>query len=378
MIKIKLSSSSISNKSLKYFNQAIIRNETSNFGENVEVFKAQLENFLTNNYSVALLNSATSALHLALVNLGIKSEDEVICQSFTFAASAFPILYQNAKPIFVDSELDTWNICPNTLELAINDRIQKGKKPKAIIIVHSYGMPAKMDEIIEISKRHAIPIIEDAAEALGSQYKKRKCGTFGEFGIISFNGNKIITTSGGGALICKQKEDLEKINFLANQAKDQAPHYEHSALGYNYSMGNILASIGRAQMEVLSENIKRRRRINKFYTKLFKNIEGVKLFIEPHKDFYSNHWLSCILINPILSSFTREDLRLAFLKENIESRPLWKPLHLQPIFKDSGFYGTTISENLFKNGLCLPSGSNLEQKDLDRISRVVERLLNKG
>ena len=296
----------------------------------------------------------------------------------TFSASANPITYQGATPIFVDSETDTWNMCPIALEEAIKDSISKNKKPKAIIVVHLYGMPAKMDEIVAISKKYEIPLIEDAAEALGSTYKGKNCGTFGDFGILSFNGNKIITTSGGGALVCKTEESKNKAIFLATQARDNAPHYQHSEIGYNYRMSNIVAGIGRGQMEVLSKHIGYRRANNKFYQELFRNIKGVTVFEEPNENFYSNHWLSCIIVEEEIAGFSREDLRLSFEKDNIEARPLWKPMHLQPIFKDCDYYGTDVSEKLFNNGLCLPSGSNLTVDDRNRIKESLYKLLKKN
>ncbi len=317
------------------------------------------------------LNSATSAIHLALILAGVEEDDLVICQSFTFSASANPITYQGVKPIFIDSENDTWNMSPIYLEEAIVDKIAKGKKPKAVIVVHLYGMPAKMDEISIIAKKYNITLIEDAAEALGSTYKGQKCGTFADYEILSFNGNKIITTSGGGALVCKTEKDMKKGIFLATQARDEAPHYQHSHIGYNYRMSNIVAGIGRGQMEVLDEHIGLRRKMHEFYQELFKDVEGIKVFKEPNKDFFSNHWLSCVVINESITGFTREDLRLALEKENIESRPLWKPMHLQPVFKNSLYYGRTVAEDLFTNGLCLPSGSNLTDDDRDRIKTTI-------
>ena len=299
----------------------------------------------------------------------------MLCQSFTFAASAFPITYQGAKPIFIDSEKDTWNMCPLALEEAIQDKIKKGKKPKAIIVVHLYGMPAKIDLISAIAKKYDIKLIEDAAEALGSSYKGQQCGTIGDFGILSFNGNKIITTSGGGALVCKNEEEKEKAVFLATQARDNAPHYQHSEIGYNYRMSNVLAGIGRGQMEVLDKHVSLRRKNNQFYRELFKDIDGIAVFKEPNNDFLSNHWLSCIIIDEEKTGFTREDVRLQLEKDHIESRPLWKPMHLQPVFNGCEYFGKKISENLFEKGLCLPSGSNLNPKDLERITLSIKKLL---
>ncbi len=330
-----------------------------------------MKTYLNENIEVAALSAGTAALHLALIILGVKYDDEVICQSFTFSASANPITYVGAKPVFVDSEPETWNMCPKALETAINDRITKGKKPKAIIVVHLYGMPAKLNEITEIANRYEIPLIEDAAEALGSTFKGQKCGTFGEMSILSFNGNKIITTSGGGALVCKTKEQKDKAVFLSTQARDNAPHYQHSEIGYNYRMSNISAGIGRGQMKVLNDRIEARRKNHQFYLNLFENFEGVTVFNEPNSDYFSNHWLSAIVIDEKKAGFNREQLRLALDQENIESRPLWKPMHLQPIFESAPYFGGNVAEELFKNGLCLPSGSNLNEEDLERIKNVI-------
>ncbi|MDR6516367.1 dTDP-4-amino-4,6-dideoxygalactose transaminase [Chryseobacterium camelliae] len=320
---------------------------------------------------VVALNSATSAIHLALVMLGTGSEDEIITSSFSFVASANPIVYCGATPIFIDSENDTWNMCPVALEEAVKDRISKGKKPKAIIVVHLYGMPAKMNEILKIAEEYDITVIEDAAEALGSSYQGKACGTFGRFGILSFNGNKIITTSGGGALVCHNQEDKDEAVFLSTQARDHAPHYQHSHIGYNYRMSNIVAGIGRGQMEVLNDRVQARRKMHDFYISIFRDIKGVNVFSEPTADYYSNHWLSAIIIDPEIAGKTREELRMALLEENIESRPLWKPMHLQPVFSESPYYGTDVSEKLFENGLCLPSGSNLTEADRKRIADVI-------
>lgn len=371
MKRILLSSPHIAANELKYVESAMNRGEVSNYGENIEAFESSLGDYLKQHVFIAGLSSGTSALHLALIQLGVSKGDEVICQSFTFSASANPIVYQEASPVFIDSEPDTWNMCPYYLEEAIKDRISKGKKPKAIIIVHLYGMPAKLDELLTLAKNYEIPVIEDAAEALGSIYKGKKCGTFGDFGVLSFNGNKIITTSGGGALVCKTKDDKQKAIFLATQARDDAPHYQHSQIGYNYRMSNIVAGIGRGQMEVLDKHIQLRRQNNQFYKDIFSDFDGVEVFTEPNSDYFSNHWLSCITINEKLAGFNREDLRLKFLEDNIESRPLWKPMHLQPVFKNSPYYGEKISETLFNNGLCLPSGSNLSLEDLDRIEKII-------
>ena len=295
----------------------------------------------------------------------------------TFSASANPIAYQGATPVFVDSEEDTWNICPIALEEAIQDRIAKGKTPKAIIAVHLYGMPYKVTEVHAVADKYNIPVIEDAAEALGSTYKGQAAGTFGRFGALSFNGNKIITTSGGGALVCQSKEDQNQTVFLATQARDNAPHYQHSQIGFNYRMSNITAGIGRGQMEVLNDRVAARRAMNQFYQDLFADIDGVTVFTEPSEDYFSNHWLSAIIIDPKLAGKTREDLRLALLEDDIESRPLWKPMHMQPVFENAPYYGGSVSEQLFENGLCLPSGSNLTDEERARISTKVKEVFGK-
>lgn len=369
--KIWLSSPHMGGNELKYIHEAFDANWVAPLGPNVNNFEDDLKTYLNENVEVAALSAGTAALHLALIILGVKYEDEVICQSFTFSASANPITYVGAKPVFVDSEPGTWNMCPKALETAINDRITKGKKPKAIIVVHLYGMPAKLNEITEIANRYEIPLIEDAAEALGSTFKGQKCGTFGEMSILSFNGNKIITTSGGGALVCKTKEQKDKAVFLSTQARDNAPHYQHSEIGYNYRMSNISAGIGRGQMKVLNDRIEARRKNHQFYLNLFENFEGVTVFNEPNSDYFSNHWLSAIVIDEEKAGFNREQLLLTLDQENIESRPLWKPMHLQPIFESAPYFGGNVAEELFKNGLCLPSGSNLNEEDLERIKNVI-------
>ncbi|GAA4151405.1 DegT/DnrJ/EryC1/StrS family aminotransferase [Chryseobacterium ginsenosidimutans] len=369
--KIWLSSPHMGGNELKYINEAFAENWVAPLGPNVNGFEEDLEKFLGEDTKVAALSAGTAALHLALIECGVEAGDEVICQSMTFSASANPIAYCGATPVFVDSEPETWNMCPAGLRQAIGDRIQKGKKPKAIIVVHLYGMPAKMDGIISIANEFDIEVIEDAAEALGSTYKGQPCGTFGRFGVLSFNGNKIITTSGGGALVCHTQEDKDKTVFLSTQARDNAPHYQHSHIGYNYRMSNIVAGVGRGQMEVLDSRVEARRSMHDFYVDIFKNIDGVTVFSEPSSDFYSNHWLSAIMVNPQITGKTREELRMAFLEDNIESRPLWKPMHLQPIFKNAPFYGGGVSEKLFNDGLCLPSGSNLTEEEKLRIAKVI-------
>lgn len=374
--KIWLSSPHMGGNELKYIHEAFDANWVAPLGPNVNGFESELETYLEADVHVAALSSGTAALHLALVECGVGAGDEVICQSMTFSASANPIAYQGAIPVFVDSEPYTWNMCPIQLREAIRDRFSKGKKPKAIVVVHLYGMPAKMDEILAVAGEYEIPVIEDAAEALGSTYQGQACGTIGHYGVLSFNGNKIITTSGGGALVSHRIEDKQRAVFLATQARDDAPHYQHSEIGYNYRMSNICAGIGRGQLEVLSARVAARRRMHQFYTDLFIGVAGVHVFSEPSEDYYANHWLSCVVLDPTKTTggITREDLRLALLEDNIESRPLWKPMHLQPVFASAPFYGTDrVSEQLFDNGLCLPSGSNLSNADRERIAKVVKR-----
>lgn len=373
--KIRLSTPDLSGIEHKYITEALNANQVSVYGENLNVFETVLENYLGEHKKVAALSSGTAAIHLALVMAGVKQNDEVLCQSFTFSASANPIAYQGATPVFVDSEPDTWNICPKFLEIAIQDRIANGVKPKAIILVHLYGMPAKMDVIVAIAKKYEIILIEDAAEALGSTYKGQKCGTFGDYGVLSFNGNKIITTSGGGALICKSQEEKSKAIFLATQARDDAPHYQHSHIGYNYRMSNIVAGIGRGQMEVLENRISSRQGMHKFYQAIFNDTKGITVFNEPNSNFTSNHWLSCIVVDESITGYSREKIRLHLAEKNIESRPLWKPMHIQPVFAGSRFYGNGFCENLFKKGLCLPSGSNLTDDDKERIKIALHTII---
>lgn len=387
--RIYLSLAHMSGCEQDFIKQAFDTNWVVPLGPNVDAFEKSLEQFLIENsdncqlsivncqlnHSVVALSSGTAALHLGLVQLGVKPGDEVICQSFTFAASANPIAYQGATPVFVDSEADTWNMSPVLLEEAIKDRFRKtGKYPKAIIPVHLYGMPAKMDEIMAIANRYEIPVLEDAAEALGSEFKERKCGTFGEFGVLSFNGNKMITTSGGGALICRTEEQAERVMFYATQARENAPHYQHTRIGYNYRMSNICAGIGRGQMTVLDEHIARRRAIHSLYTRLLRAIPGITVQQNPAPEFNSNFWLTCIQVDPEKAGFTREDIRLHLADENIETRPLWKPMHLQPVFSQSPFYGDGTSEKLFDTGLCLPSGSSLTDEDIHRVVEEIRRV----
>lgn len=372
--KIWLSSPHMGGNEQKYVQEAFDTNWIAPLGPNVNGFESDLENYLGDDVYVAALSSGTAALHLALILLGVQAGDEVICQSMTFSASANPIMYLGATPVFVDSESDTWNMCPKALEEAIIDRLAKGKKPKAIIGVHLYGMPFKYDEIKAVSIKYAIPIVEDSAEALGSTYKNKKCGTFGDISILSFNGNKIITTSGGGALVSSNKEIKDKTVFLSTQARDNAPHYQHSQVGYNYRMSNICAGIGRGQMEVLDQHISLRRKMHNFYRDFFEKIEGVTVFSEPSSDYFSNHWLSAIVVDKDkVGGKSREDLRLALEEEMIETRPLWKPMHLQPVFEMCPYYGGNVSEQLFENGLCLPSGSNITEEEKNRIYTALKR-----
>lgn len=372
--KIWLSSPHMGGTEQKYVKEAFDTNWIAPLGPNVNGFEKDLATY-TGVKVASVLSSGTAAIHLALIMLGVKSGDEVLVSSFTFSASVNPIVYLGAIPVLIDSEPETWNMSPELLEQAIKDRLSKGKKPKAIIPVHLYGMPAKIDAIMEIANRYEIPVIEDAAEALGSKYKNKLLGTFGIMGILSFNGNKIITTSGGGALISNNEELIEKSRFLATQARDNAPHYEHSELGYNYRMSNVVAGIGRGQMEVLDKHVKLRRANHQFYKKNLSKISGIKLLEEPNPVYFSNHWLTCITVDPEKTNgITRETIRLNLEEENIESRPLWKPMHLQPVFKDYPYYGNGISDNLFHNGLCLPSGSNLIDADKKRIINSILKL----
>ncbi|MGQ1943640.1 DegT/DnrJ/EryC1/StrS family aminotransferase [Ornithobacterium rhinotracheale] len=370
--KIWLSSPHMGGNEQKYINEAFEQNWVAPLGPNVNGFEEDLRNFFGGKVHVAGLSAGTAALHLGLILLGVEAGDEVICQSMTFAASANPIKYLGAKPVFVDSEAETLNICPKALEEAIQNRIKNGSKPKAIVAVHLYGMPYKHREIRSIADKYEIPILEDAAEALGSTYYGENCGTLGDISILSFNGNKIITTSGGGALVCKDEAIKQKAVFLATQARDDAPHYQHSQIGYNYRLSNICAGIGRGQMEVLAERVNQRRAMHAFYQELFKDFKDIQLLTEENEDLFSNHWLSVILLKDYEQ---REKLRLALAEENIESRPLWKPMHMQPVFNDAMYFGEKVSEDAFNRGLCLPSGSNLTDEDRDRIKSCILRTI---
>lgn len=368
--KIWLSSPHMGGNEQKFVNEAFDTNWIAPLGPNVDGFEKDIQTYLKDGYASAL-SSGTAALHLGLILLGVQPGDEVICQSMTFSASANPIAYLGAEPVFVDSEMETWNMCPVALEAAIQDGIARGKKAKAIIPVHLYGMPAKMETIIPIARKYDIPVLEDAAEALGSHINGVMCGTFGELSALSFNGNKIITTSGGGALVGKDENLIAKSRFLATQARDNAPHYQHSHIGYNYRMSNIVAGIGRGQMEVLAQRVQQRRDNFEYYNRALGGYEGIEF--QPAPEYYeSNRWLTAFTIDPSkFNGKTREDVRLYLAEFNIESRPLWKPMHLQPVFANTRYFGTNVGETLFDNGLCIPSGSNLSPQDL---AFVVEKI----
>lgn len=371
--RILLSPPHMGGTELTYIAQAFQDNWIAPSGPHIDLFENRLVDFLDQKSQVVALNSGTAAIHLGLQLLGVQKGDVVLCQSLTFIASVNPVLYLGATPVFIGSEKETWNLCPIALEEAILNQLNKGIQPKAIVVVHLYGMPAKMNEIITISKKYNIPILEDAAEALGSSYTNQPCGTFGDFGVFSFNGNKIITTSGGGALLCHSEAVKKKAVFLATQAKEDAVYYEHTQVGYNYRMSNVAASIGLGQLEVLSEHIQHRKQNHHFYKPLFENLSQVTLHQEPSENFISNHWLTVIQ----LASFEqREALRLHLEKYNIESRPVWKPMHLQPLFQDNLYFGDDLADKLFDNGLCLPSGSNLSEEDKNCIKEAIELFFN--
>lgn len=371
--RILLSPPHMGGTELTYIAQAFQDNWIAPAGPHIDLFENRLVDFLNQKSQVVALNSGTAAIHLGLQLLGVQKGDVVLCQSLTFIASVNPVLYLGATPVFIGSEKETWNLCPIALEEAILNQLNKGIQPKAIVVVHLYGMPAKMNEIITISKKYNIPILEDAAEALGSSYTNQPCGTFGDFGVFSFNGNKVITTSGGGALLCHSEAVKKKAVFLATQAKEDAVYYEHTQVGYNYRMSNISASIGLGQLEVLSEHIQHRKQNHHFYKQLFENLSQVTIHQEPSENFISNHWLTVIQ----LASFEqREALRLHLEKYNIESRPVWKPMHLQPLFQDNLYFGDDLADKLFDNGLCLPSGSNLSEEDKNCIKEAIELFFN--
>ena len=356
----------------KYVNDAFETNWIAPLGPNVNGFEDDIKSYLGSQNEVAVLSSGTASIHLALELIGVSKGDEVLCQSFTFSASANPIMYLGATPVFIDSEKDTWNMSPELLEIAIKDRIEKNKKPKAIVAVHLYGMPYKANEINAIAEKYNIAVVEDSAEALGSTYHDKACGTLSDFGILSFNGNKIITTSGGGALITKTKALKDKAVFLSTQARDDAPHYQHSHVGYNYRMSNVLAGIGRGQMEVLNDRVAARRANYEFYKKHLSHFDTIE-FVDELVGSYSNRWITCIKTD---SFETREKIRLTLLEDDIESRPLWKPMHTQPVFKNCLHFSDGTSEDLFEKGLCLPSGSNLTNDDLNRILEIINNTPN--
>lgn len=375
--KIWLSLAEMGGGELKYIKEAFDTNWIVPLGPNVNAFERAIENYIGHNKHVAALSSGTAAVHLGLKLLGVGAGDEVICQSFTFVATANPIVYLGAKPVFVDSEADTWNISPVFLEEAILDRKKKtGKYPKAIITVCLYGMPPKMDEITAIANKYGIPVLEDSAEAIGSEYKGRKCGTLGTLGVFSFNGNKVITTSGGGALICGNPETAQKAIFYATQAREDKPYYWHEEIGYNYRLSNICAGIGRGQMETLEHHLNCRKRNHTIYSRLLENIGGVKVMQNPTPDFNSNFWLTCITVSPSKTGVTADQIRKCLDASAIESRLLWCPMHLQPAFKDAPFYGDGIAERIFDTGLCLPSGSSLNIKDVEDVGRTIMDFIN--
>ena len=361
---------------MKYINKAFEQNWIAPLGPNVDAFEHAIAEYCGVGHAAAL-SSGTAAIHLALINLGVEQGDEVIASTFTFSATVNPIIYQGATPVLIDSEPETWNMDPELLENAIKKRRagSSGRILKAIIPVHLYGMPANMKDILSIADKYEIPVIEDAAEALGSRYNGKKAGSLGLMGILSFNGNKIITTSGGGALISDNRKLIDHARFLSTQARDKAIHYQHSHIGYNYRMSNILAGIGRGQMEVIDERVTRRREIFSYYKEQLGNIDGFEFLDEPGNKFYSNRWLTTLLIDPEKTGFTREDLQIELEKENIETRPLWKPMHLQPVFKSCPSFVNGYSEYLFKKGLCLPSGSNMSDEDLQRIIGSIKKVL---
>ena len=378
--KVWLSSPHIGSNELQYVNEAFATNWIAPLGPHVNAFEEGLQ-VQTQTKHAAALSSGTSAIHLALILLGVNVGDTVFCQSITFSASANPIAYQGAIPVFIDSEMDTWNMDPRLLKTALAEAKHNGQLPKAIIPVHLYGMPAKMVEILTIAHEYGVPVIEDAAEALGSSIKNKPCGSFGEFGVLSFNGNKIITTSGGGALLSENAEMIEKARFLATQSRDSAPHYQHSHIGYNYRMSNVLAGIGRGQLEVLNDRVGARRNNYEKYKQYFSkhNNAGFNIqFQEEPEGYYSNRWLTCILVDPTTNNgLTREEIRLEMDEENIETRPLWKPMHQQPVFASSKSYLNGVSDKLFENGLCLPSGSNLTEEEFERIFNCLDKIFSK-
>lgn len=370
--RIFLSPPHMSETELELIKEAFESNWIAPLGPMVDAFEQEFSKAVGAKYSLAL-SSGTAAIHLALILSGVQAGDEVIVSSLTFSASANPIVYLGGKPIFIDSEKASWNIDPDLVAETIKNKVKKGKKPKAVIVVHLYGQPANLGPILDICNEYGIPVIEDAAEALGANYDNRSVGTLGLFGVFSFNGNKIITTSGGGMLVSEHKDLIDHARKLATQARDPAPHYEHSEIGYNYRMSNILAAIGRGQLKVFKERVEKKRYIFERYKELLSEVPGVSF--QPEAPWgRSNRWLTCILIDEKEFGATRENVRLALEEENIESRPVWKPMHMQPVYKDCEFIGSGISEMIFKNGLCLPSGSAMSDEDIERVVQVLKKV----
>jgi dTDP-4-amino-4,6-dideoxygalactose transaminase len=376
--RIYLSPPHLGRHELNYLHKAVEDNWVAPLGPNVDGFEADICAAAGVPHCVAL-NSGTAALHLGLLLLGVAPGDEVLCPSFTFVATANAIRYCGATPVFIDSEADTWNMCPTRLREAIADRIERGKKPRALLLVHLYGMPAKLAEIIALAQEFDLPILEDAAEALGAQWQRRPLGSFGQVGVFSFNGNKILTTSGGGALVTPDKALAERARFLATQAKDAAPHYQHSQVGYNYRLSNLLAGIGRGQMELLPDRVKRRREIFNWYREHLASLPGLAVApaTEPAGSL-SNRWLTTILLDPATTAATPETVRQHLETRNIESRPLWKPMHLQPLFAEAPMYGGAVCADLFARGLCLPSGTAMGDEELHRIAKALREALQVG
>lgn len=376
--KILLCLAHMSGQEMKYIQEAFDTNWVVPLGPNVNAFEQDLENLCGEGKHVVALSAGTAAIHLALVNLGVGRGDEVICQSMTFSASANPIVYQGATPVFVDSERDSWNMDPNLLEDAIKDRIKKtGRQPKAIIPVYLYGMPGMIDEIMEVARRYEIPVVEDSAEAFGSRYRGQLCGTFGDYGIMSFNGNKMITTSGGGGLICPDEATKKRIMFFATQSREPKPYYLHKEIGYNYRMSNICAGIGRGQMTVLDEHLAHHKHLCDRYVELFANVDGITVHTNPDERYDSNYWLNTITIDPVKTGTDYETVRQHLEACNIESRPLWKPMHTQPVFQGAPAYVNGVSEEIFGVGLCLPSGPCVSDEDVELVAQEIINCCNK-
>jgi dTDP-4-amino-4,6-dideoxygalactose transaminase len=374
--RIYLSPPHMDGTELDYVHRAFETNWIAPLGPNVDAFEESVAGYCSTRFAVAL-NSGTAAIHLALITLGVKKGDEVMASSFTFSATVNPIAYLGATPVLIDSEKETWNMSPELLERAIRDRLSRGKRIRAIIVVHLYGMPANLGKILEIAGRYEVPVIEDAAEALGSRYRDHPVGSFGRIGVLSFNGNKIITTSGGGAFLSNEEELIRRARHLSAQARDQAPHYQHSEIGFNYRMSNVLAGIGLGQMKALDRRVAQKREIHRFYAGHLQKYEGVTFLEEPDGSYYSNRWLTTVLINPAKAKVTRDDLRIFLEREMIEARPLWKPLHLQPVFASCPRYVNGVSERLFREGLCLPSGTLMTEPDRKRVLKSICGCLEK-